>query len=204
MGLDQYLTKKYYIGAEYEHNGISGEDFKLVKTQQLNGVEGKPISVRSHTFPVKNLSEITYRVGYWRKANHIHKWFVDNVQNGEDDCGTYDVSLEKLKKLTFACRETLHRFEKAKKVVRERNRVSSEDKIINLLFTDEIYADNVADITELFQLQKGFFFGADFMGQWFFDDLEYTISIIEPEIEEIEQVGNSQPFYTTIEYSSSW
>lgn len=19
-------------------------------------------------------------VGYWRKANHIHKWFVDNVQ----------------------------------------------------------------------------------------------------------------------------
>lgn len=25
-------------------------------------------------------------IGYWRKANHIHKWFVDCVQDGEDDC----------------------------------------------------------------------------------------------------------------------
>lgn len=25
-------------------------------------------------------------VAYWRKANAIHKWFVDHVQNGEDDC----------------------------------------------------------------------------------------------------------------------
>lgn len=25
-------------------------------------------------------------VAYWRKANAIHKWFVDHVQDGEDDC----------------------------------------------------------------------------------------------------------------------
>ena len=24
---------------------------------------------------------------YWRKANQIHAWFVDNVQQGNDDCG---------------------------------------------------------------------------------------------------------------------
>ena len=25
-------------------------------------------------------------VAYWRKANMIHKWFVERVQDGEDDC----------------------------------------------------------------------------------------------------------------------
>lgn len=29
---------------------------------------------------------ITEQVGYWRKANQIHAWFVDYVQNGIDDC----------------------------------------------------------------------------------------------------------------------
>ena len=36
---------------------------------------------------------------YWRKANQIHKWFVDNVQRGVDDCGDYYVSHEKLQPL---------------------------------------------------------------------------------------------------------
>ena len=35
--------------------------------------------------------EIVYDVAYWRKANAIHDWFVENVQNGEDDCGEYHV-----------------------------------------------------------------------------------------------------------------
>lgn len=38
-------------------------------------------------------------VVYWRKANHIHQWFVDNVQNGVDDCDSYDVSREQLDEL---------------------------------------------------------------------------------------------------------
>ncbi len=35
-------------------------------------------------------------VGYWRKANQIHNWFVKNVQGGVDDCGYYGVTKEKL------------------------------------------------------------------------------------------------------------
>lgn len=44
---------------------------------------------------------------YWRKANQIHKWFVDNIQSGKDDCGYYYVSLEKLKDLREVCRLAL-------------------------------------------------------------------------------------------------
>lgn len=202
MGLDQWLTKKYYIGACYEHNGVSGNDFEITRTTIDHRKKEKPELVRTVKFPIENLEDIKYRIGYWRKSNHIHKWFVDNVQNGTDDCNEYTVEPELLKKLLSDCRATLEAYKKAKEVVKERNRLASDEKIIQLLFNDEIYADNVADITEHFNLQKGFFFGADFIGEWFFDDLEYTISIIEPEIEELENAD--KPFFTSIEYSSSW
>ena len=42
----------------------------------------------------------TLQSWYWRKANAIHKWFVDNVQWEEDDCGVYEVSHDQLKRLT--------------------------------------------------------------------------------------------------------
>ena len=44
---------------------------------------------------------------YWRKSNQIHAWFVDNVQGGEDNCGEYYVSHEKLKELRETCRQAL-------------------------------------------------------------------------------------------------
>lgn len=56
-------------------------------------VEGRP-AIKS-----ERISEIVEEVGYWRKANAIHQWFVDNVQNGEDDCREYIVSKEALHKL---------------------------------------------------------------------------------------------------------
>jgi hypothetical protein len=40
---------------------------------------------------------------YWRKSNWFHKWFIYNVQNGEDDCGEYKVSVDKLKDLRELC-----------------------------------------------------------------------------------------------------
>ena len=46
-------------------------------------------------------------LGYWRKANAIHKWFVDNVQNGVDDCGEYKVTKEQLIELRDTCNDVL-------------------------------------------------------------------------------------------------
>lgn len=36
---------------------------------------------------------------YWRKANHIHNWFVHHIQQGIDDCGRYGVTFENLSEL---------------------------------------------------------------------------------------------------------
>lgn len=90
MGLDMYLTKKVYVGANYDHNNVTGK-VTLKK-------DGKPIKV--------NVNKITYieeEFMYWRKANAIHKFFVDNVQNGNDDCKPYYVSTEVLKDLYNRC-----------------------------------------------------------------------------------------------------
>ena len=47
-------------------------------------------------------------LGYWRKANAIHKWFVDNVQGGVDDCGDYKVTKEQLIELRNTCNDVLN------------------------------------------------------------------------------------------------
>ena len=86
MGLDMYLTKKIYVGAEYEHRNITGNIEIFVGGEKLD-------------INFNKVSEIEESVGYWRKASAIHKWFVDNVQEGNDDCGTYYVSEEQLQSL---------------------------------------------------------------------------------------------------------
>ena len=47
------------------------------------------------------------RVGYWRKANAIHKWFVDNVQDGVDECQRTFVSPEDLVELKTLCEQVV-------------------------------------------------------------------------------------------------
>lgn len=51
---------------------------------------------------------ISEEVGYWRKANQIHNWFVENIQDGEDDCNFHkEVTKEDLEKLRDVCHEVL-------------------------------------------------------------------------------------------------
>lgn len=40
-----------------------------------------------------------HNAAYWRKFNALHKWFVDNVQGGVDDCDPYLVQKEHIESL---------------------------------------------------------------------------------------------------------
>ena len=46
-----------------------------------------------------NIIELNTRVAYWRKFNALHLWFVENVQDGIDECQEHIVTIEHLKKL---------------------------------------------------------------------------------------------------------
>lgn len=47
-------------------------------------------------------------VAYWRKQNAIHRWFVDNIQDGEDDCMYHaEVTKNDLRELLSLCQRVL-------------------------------------------------------------------------------------------------
>lgn len=98
MGLDMYL-ERHHKAVE----GYLGEDLEKMKETNPKGYALiEPYIVeRGQYVKWEDLSE---EVGYWRKANAIHRWFVENVQNGEDDCGTYSVSKNQLEELLATCR----------------------------------------------------------------------------------------------------
>ena len=82
--------------------------------------KGKKASKIRALFPDIYLSDnldsvsVKFEIGYWRKANHIHKWFVENVQEGEDNCQNSYVSREDLKKLLSLVEEALNNKKKSK------------------------------------------------------------------------------------------
>lgn len=89
-----FLHKVTYVGATYDHNDVKG----VVHIDR--GEDHLPINFN-------RITSIKEEVGYWRKANAIHKWFVDNVQDGDDNCQSYEVSLDSLKTLRDLCQEVL-------------------------------------------------------------------------------------------------
>ena len=92
MGLDMYLKAKRYV-SEYQ------EEDKALSTELMRHFP--------ELRPEESIQNLDIRVGYWRKANAIHKWFVDNVQEGTDDCGSYWCSVEKLTELRDRCQRVL-------------------------------------------------------------------------------------------------
>jgi len=70
----------------------------LTKKTYVYGDERENLSLDGLRHPVKpeRVINIEEEVLAWRKANYIHKWFVDNVQEGADDCKDYHVGREEL------------------------------------------------------------------------------------------------------------
>jgi hypothetical protein len=99
MGLDMYMVKKHYYGGQYRgkdwhdegHNLNIGGDF-----------------VDKNKIKLERIGYITEEVGYWRKANHIHRWFIENCSaEGVDDCRDLYVSKDDLTKLASTIRDVL-------------------------------------------------------------------------------------------------
>ena len=93
MGLDMYLYRKTYV-QHWDHNKYN---YEVAVTKA-----GKPTSIDP-----KRVTYIIEQVGYWRKANAIHKWLVNHVQDGKDDCGEYYFSPENMEKLLNICNDVL-------------------------------------------------------------------------------------------------
>ena len=150
MGLDMYLDKRTYV-KQWDHI----DETKQYKVEVTRG--GEPTNIDP-----KKVKYIIEEAGYWRKANAIHKWFVDNCQDGVDDCRDAYVGFNDLQALLDLCR---------------------------IVIIDKSKAEQLLPST------SGFFFGNTEYDEWYYNDIQNTIEILEKAVED-----KDGEYY----YTSSW
>lgn len=98
MGLDMYLKASKYVG-NWKHAN-EDEKAKYAAITHALGLDGLSCEGSPHL-------TVNICVAYWRKSNQIHKWFVDNCQDGVDDCREAYLSRDQLTQLCGLCEQAL-------------------------------------------------------------------------------------------------
>lgn len=205
MGLDMYLEKvKRIKNAKLDELVTLNNYFSWVtrpnkyKDSTMNEWNGKEEEDVNLDFAEDYISEYKHRystwdknkeygyhtmfqqIAYWRKANHIHNWFVENIQNGTDDCGYYEVTKEQLEQLLEICIE-----------VRDNSKMIHDSE-------GETYIKDTSTAERLLPTKSGFFFGSTDYDKWYLEDIRYTIK-------ELRKILKTTDFeHEIVFYTSSW
>lgn len=156
MGLDMYLYAKQF----YASSSWSKEDERKKVKSIARMIKGSKFVEEEDL----QFAEVKLQIAYWRKANQIHKYFVDKCAGGKDECQETYVPKDALEDLLWRC----------KTVLSDRSRAR-----------------------ELLPSQSGFFFGSTDYDEWYYQDLEQTIPVLEKILK------NSQENWE-FEYKASW
>ena len=143
MGLDQYLTAKKYV-AQWDYSAGYQDKWQTEEFLDLLPLDAPDLTAHGGHSGIT----IEYPVGYWRKANAVHGWFVEQIGGDVDDCREMYVSREQLKILRNAAQK--------------------------VLFADNMEAE--AERQGL-TTTKGFFFGSYDYDEWYVEDLKRTVTI---------------------------
>jgi len=130
-----YLTKRIYV-KNWDHTAPE-ERTLITVTKDEKPLDGVNVS---------NISYLIEDVGYWRKFNALHKWFVDNVQKGEDDCEEYYVSIDSIKKILSILKVIDNDNSKAEELL-----PSQEGFFFGTVEYDEWYFNDVKRSIEIFE-----------------------------------------------------
>lgn len=148
MGLDMYLYKKTYV-QNWDHMDPE-ERTEIILSKNTKGINPDKISY------------IIEKVGYWRKANAIHGWIVEQCADGVDDCQEIHVPKQKLDELLQLCCSILG---------------------------EESEEERTKAALEKLPPTSGFFFGSTRAGdESYVDDLNSTIEILEDVLAETDFV----------------
>lgn len=147
----------------------------------------------------------------WRKANAVHKWFVDNVQYGKDDCGLYEVDVNDLARLHDTCKKVLESTELVDAEI-ENGKTYHKGELVPIMEKGQKLADPTV-ARELLPTQDGFFFGNTDYDQWYWWNLQFTVEKLGKLMENLmpsdrdrwNVVHVDEPdWYVKFYYHSSW
>jgi hypothetical protein len=162
MGLDMYLSRtKKVKGLSIEDyrkidNAVSEVDTKGGKTpliqEVMKGRNKKAYDELNDCVAIRGEYFIWYsifdEVGYWRKVNAVHNFFVQRCQNGVDECQMSIVKKSDLQELLKRCKKVL--------------RYKGYEDVAN----------------ELLPTTIGFFFGGSDINEYYYHGIEETIETI--------------------------
>ena len=183
MGLDMYLegsfsTRAYIQPTDQQYADMrEGKEVTVEKSQALIdaltaiGFEDAPIE---HQY---NHMTYVFPIITWRKANAIHKFFVDTCQDGNDNCERHYVSRETLQEL----------LDRITTILDIKTPVAREMKAEELLPT----------------ANEGCFFGTEEYDDWYYKDLEDTKKTLE-KVFEYEENAEAGKCFDNFYYQSSW
>lgn len=227
MGLDMYLTRmprykeatahdvrvvEEYLGWKREKNDPNSK-YKNCTMKEWCGIDVKKVNKEyvkfyepffqvtygdwdtEHKYPQYRITE---EVGYWRKANAIHNWFVENVQDGIDDCDYHnEVTEENLIELKDLCHEVIVSSKMMKAGVSNGISTDENGNTVQHYYEGDVIEDpSVAE--NLLPTSSGFFFGSTDYDEWYINDLKETIEICD-------KLLKTTDFETQmIYYCSSW
>jgi hypothetical protein len=128
----------------------------------------------------KKITYITEEVAYWRKANAIHDWFVQNCQEGNDDCKEYFVTGLQLQELLDAC--ILVRDNSKLVDGNIKNGSTFENGKETPIMDKGKYIEDPSVAKDILPSASGFFFGSTEYDQYYMEDINNTIEMLQKEL----------------------
>ena len=156
MGLDMYLYAKKFLSSSSWSNV---DECKKVKSIARLMKGTKFLKEDDLQF-----AEVKLQLAYWRKANAVHRYFIDKCAGGKDECQDIYVEREMLQKLVNDCQTVLNDKRQAR---------------------------------ELLPTQSGFFFGGTDYDEYYYEDLENTVEMLN-------KILKDSPEDWEFEYRASW
>lgn len=106
MGLDMYLYADKYVSRKDFSNYNYGSNEPIPTNPAFDEIVA---SLKAESLIDEEYSGMTVSlpVGYWRKANAIHAWIVDNCAGGIDECQRIYIPRDKAMELVSLCKRVL-------------------------------------------------------------------------------------------------
>lgn len=219
MGLDMYLSVR---------RSLCLKKGKL--TVNLDDKRGYADGLAWDDFGVSNRITFEQNVCYWRKANSVHRWFVENCSSDgkTDDCEPCNVSVESLRDLHNICKRIVYMVSerktclklnpKIKKMLAENEKTKDEKydtyfkfdknnlpRMLNshIGFYDLNNKSLLEHFKDMLPTQDGFFFGTTEYGGSYIGDVVKTVLMLDRLFARIDEFDKNKSDYELI-YHASW